>query len=194
MHQPLSLARRAFTEADWEDVQGFDCGSERYESEVADWLKGSIDKDSALAAINDKVRPTSVWLYRLGDQIVGFGALSISEWRWKRKKDPRIPLTLIIWVGLHKDFQGLPKDVPREERYSSLILEDLIIESKKDEVVRPALGLVVHSDNFRAIKLYERFGFTQGFEPYKDKTTGNTYIRMAVALDPEGIAKLTKNT
>jgi hypothetical protein len=36
----MQLTKHLFTEADWEDVQSFDCGDEPHEREVADWLNG----------------------------------------------------------------------------------------------------------------------------------------------------------
>jgi hypothetical protein len=37
-----NLVRDAFTEAHWDEVQAFDCGSMPWELEVSDWLKRPI--------------------------------------------------------------------------------------------------------------------------------------------------------
>jgi GNAT superfamily N-acetyltransferase len=184
------LHRKPFTEADTEHVQGFRCGDASYEKEVAGWLKNT-EGDCAITSIAHPTRPSRVWLYTTPEgTLVGFGALGQSDWRWKGKSDPKVPVTLIIWVGLCVEFQGKPEGVPREQKYSTIILNDLIGEAEKDQASRPVIGLLVHKDNVRAIKLYERFGFAQGFEPYIDKTTGSEYIRMAVVLDETTLLRL----
>jgi hypothetical protein len=90
-----ALVKHPFTPDDWPDVQDFDCGDEPYEREVSDWLKGPAEEgvESALNCIADDQRPGRVWLYKLGDRLVGFGALAKTEWRWPGKNnDPRLPL------------------------------------------------------------------------------------------------------
>ncbi len=187
---PQGLFKDVFTESDLEEVQSFDCGNEPYQQEVANWLKGSLGADSALTSINHQERPGKVWLYRLEDgTLVGFGALGKSEWRWKGKKDPKIPLTVVIWIGLGKEFHGQPPG-PREQRYSWQILDDLIAEALEDEETHPVLGLFVQTANVRAIELYRRAGFTEELEPFVDKQTGVEYQRMAMVLNAEALLRL----
>lgn len=184
------LLRKPFTESDLDSVEGFHCGDAPFEREVAAWLKGK-EGDCAIASITHPTRPARVWLYTNPDgTLVGFGALGRSDWRWKGKNDPKVPVTLIIWVGLCVDFQGKPENVPREQKYSTIILNDLIDEAQKEQESHPVIGLLVHKDNLRAIKLYERFGFVSGFEPHIDKITGWEYTRMAVVLDPTALLRL----
>jgi hypothetical protein len=64
---PEKLTRHPFTRAALPSVQGFDCGDETYEKEVADWLKGPDGADSAVTSINHPTRPSRVWLYMLGE-------------------------------------------------------------------------------------------------------------------------------
>ena len=191
---PSEIIRTRFAYADLESVQQFDCGDEPYEREVANWIRGKegAEIDSALTSINHPDHPGRVWLYKLTTgTIVGFGSLGYSEWRWKGKKDPKVPVTLIIWVGLQREFQGKPEGAVRDHKYSTIILNDLIKEAEKDRETHPVIGLLVHKDNVRAIKLYERFGFAQGFEPIRNKATKEIeYIRMAVVFDDEAVLRL----
>lgn len=188
-----SLTKHPFGDDDWESVQAFDCGDAPYELEVSRWLKGAADEDSALASIHNDKRPGKVWLYKLDDgTLVGFGALGKSEWRWTGKKDPRVPLTVIIWVGLQKEFQGQPPPpTPKEERYSARILDDLIAEAVADAETHPILGLFVHKDNVKAIRLYQAAGFTaDGLDPVRDTAGEVAYYKMAMVLNDEALLRL----
>jgi ribosomal protein S18 acetylase RimI-like enzyme len=188
----MSLSKEPFTGNQWDEVQGFDCGSKAFEVEVSDWLKRPYGQDSASTAIANSERPAKVWLYRLGDgRLVGFGALGKSEWRWKGKKDPKIPLTVIVWCAVQKEFQGQPRG-PREERYAALILDDLIAEALDDQETHPVLGLCVHKENKRAIKLYKYAGFTDALDSFVDKETGVEYQRMAMVLNDAVLLHMTE--
>lgn len=182
-----ALVKDAFTAADWSEVQTFDCGDEPYAREVADWLKGPLEADSALAAISNTQRPVRVWLYRREEDeaLVGFGALGLSRWRWTTKKDPYIPLTVIVWVALGKGFRGQPAG-PKESRYSSLIIEDLVAEALDTKDTHPILGLFVHKDNTAAINLYRRHKFTAELDAPSDPN----YLRMARILDGAVLTRL----
>lgn len=188
------LVKEAFTHDDLPEVQSFDCGEEPFAREVSNWLKGPLEADSAITSINHPQRPGKVWLYRLENgTLVGFGALAKSEWRWKGKKDPKIPLTVIIWVGIDKAFRGKP-DGPREGRYSSQILDDLIAEALEDKQTHPVLGLFVQTANTRAIELYRRAGFTEKLDTYTDKETGIEYQRMAMILDSDALLQIVRES
>ncbi|HEX3149200.1 MAG TPA: GNAT family N-acetyltransferase [Gemmataceae bacterium] len=189
------LAKHPFTAADWADVQNFDCGDEPFEQEVADWLMGPAEEgvESALNSIADERRESRVWLYKLGDQLVGFGALAKTEWRWPGKnKDPKLPLSIIIWVGIQKEFRGQPPG-PREGRYAAQILDDLVAEAEADAWTHPVLGLFVHKDNKRAIKFYKDAGFSDELVQRVDKTTGEVeYYKMFIVLDDEALQDVVK--
>jgi len=188
MLHPLSLARELFTEDQWDEVQDFDCGEAAYQKEVSDWLKGPFGADSALTSISNTEKPATVWLYRLPDgELVGFGALGKSRWRWKGKKDPFIPISVIIWYAVHKKFQKKPEG-PREGHYSYQILEDLIAAALEEQDTHPVLGLAVHKDNERAIRLYLNIGFTEELSPFTQD--GVEYQRMAVVLNAEALGQL----
>ena len=96
---PPNLIRNSFSPSDLAKVQGFDCGDAPYEREVAAWIQGpdSPEIDSAATSVNHPKRPGRVWLYRLDDgTVVGFGALGFSEWRWRGKKDPHVPVSILF--------------------------------------------------------------------------------------------------
>ncbi len=191
----LFLTHYRFTPDDYDEVQSFDCGEKVHQLEVSDWLKGPADprplEGSALAEISD-VPPVRVWLYRLEDdedetkdieQIVGFGALGASQWRWTTEKSPKVPITMLIWFAVQKEFKRQP---PGEENdfYSSQIMDHLIDEAMKEKQERPVLGLCVRPENKSAIALYRRKHFDVTLSQYVDKKTGIAYDRMARILDP----------
>jgi GNAT superfamily N-acetyltransferase len=190
------LSKQLFTAADLPDVQDFDCGDKPYEKEVSDWLKGpeEPDKDCAVNSIKHPAKPSRVWLYKLDEKIVGFGALAKSEWRWPGKnKDPYIPLSVIIWVAVQKEFWGKPEGTG-EEKYSVQILDDLLAEAEEDAKTHPALGLFVHKDNGRAIKFYKNAGFSDELVHLFNKQTKEVeYYKMFVILDDEAFKKTVED-
>lgn len=116
----------------------------------------------------------------------GFGALAKSDWRWPGKNnDGFVPLSVIIWVGVQKEYWGKPEG-PKDERYSAQILDDLLAEADADAKTHSVLGLFVHKDNHRAIKFYKDAGFSDDLEQRKDKVTGEVkYYKMFVVLDDD---------
>lgn len=188
------LSKEFFTKESLDEVQTFACGTEFYETEVSDWLKRPLGEDSALTAIQNLERPAQVWLYRLEDEtLVGFGALAKSRWRWTGKKDPFIPITMVIWCGVGEEFQGRPEG-PRKERYAFRILDDLLGEASDDQNAYPVFGLCVHTDNHKAIKFYKNFGFDVDLDSFKDKENGREYRRMAYVLDKEALLRLREES
>ena len=180
-----SPTRHPFSAADLPDVQDFYCGDEHYEKEVADWIKGT-EGDCAVNSIVHPKKPSRVWLYKAGEKIVGFGSLAQSKWYWPgNKTDPEMNLSVIIWVGVQKEFWGKPEG-PKEERYSAQILDDLLAEADASAKTHPILGLYVHKDNGRAIKFYKDSGFNDELVHPVEKETGEVkYLKMFVVLDDE---------
>ena len=112
-----TLIKHPFTEADWPDLQNFDCGDAPYEFEVADWLKGKGEPeiDSALTSI-----------------------------------------------------------------------DDLLAEAQEAQETHPVVGLFVHKDNVKAIRLYKWAGFSDEFDHKINSETGEVeYYKMAVVLNDE---------
>jgi hypothetical protein len=185
------LTRHSFSAADLVDLQDFHCGDEPYEIEVADWLKGPDEpgRDCAVNSIKHPDKPSRVWLYKIDTEIVGFGALAKSKWRWTGKNnDPSIPLSVIIWVAVQKKFWGKPEG-PKEERFSALILGDLIAEAQEDAKTHPVVGLFVHKGNNRAIKFYKDAGFSDELVQPINKE----YYKMFIVLDDEALVEILKN-
>jgi len=186
------LVREDFTEDQLAlpEVQQFDCGAEIWEKEVSDWLKMPLGQDGAISSVRNEERPGRVWLYRNADgQLVGYGALGYTEWRWTRNKDPFLPLTVIIWCAIQKEFWGKP-DGPKDERFSHQIMDNLITEAIDDVETHPILGLAVHPENTRAIKFYKEYEFLDNLAPRKDRLTGILYNRMALPLDNEILGRM----
>ena len=183
-----SLTRHTFSANDLPDVQDFHCGDEPYEKEVAEWLKGPAVEgvDSAINSIVHPDKPSRVWLYKIGKKIVGFGSLAKSEWRWPGKNnDGFVPLSVIIWIGVQKEFWGKPEG-PKDERYSAQILDDLLAEAEAEAKTHSVLGLFVHKDNKRAIKFYKDSGFSDDLVQRVNKETGEVnYFKMFVVLDED---------
>src|ERR1700722_20942655 len=95
------------------EVKGFDCGSEPFQIELADWLT-----QHALAALS---RGTKVWLYaNEADEVVGYGSLGHTRWKYPDADSPKTALVIIPAVALQRVFWGKPDGSP-ENRYSSQI-------------------------------------------------------------------------
>jgi GNAT superfamily N-acetyltransferase len=157
-----------------EHVAGFDCGEEEHERELADWVR-----QEALPAMS---RGTDVWLFTTpaGD-LVGFGSLGRTN--WPRPAGGKVAVQIIPAVAIQKAYQGKPEGPP-EGRYSSQILGHLIAEALGRTAVSPFLGLFVHPQNLRAVRVYQRVGFTPFSHTYRDKATGVVYQSMILDLRP----------
>src|SRR5262245_42150133 len=173
------LTKIPFTEELLPKVQGFDCGDEPWEREVSDWIKTPRGQGGALDELQ---QGNHVWLYvNEADEVVGFGSLGAAMQRWPRSKDPPLLVSSIPMLGVARQFWGQPPG-PSEDRYSTRILADLIAEARQYQDERPILILFVHIENVRAVRYYERAGFTELHKPYTDKATGRVYKRMVLAL------------
>ncbi len=151
-------------------VRDFSCGEESYERELADWIR-----QEAQTALE---RGGKVWLYATArKELVGFGSIALTRWHYPEPKSKRVSLAVIPAVAIQIPFRGKP-DGPREERYSSQILDHLIAQAAQLPTDVPLLSLYVHPDNQGAINLYSRFGFSFFPHDYADKATGVTYRAM----------------
>ena len=156
---PHQLYAVAFTEADQARLVGFSCGDELWSRHVTEWIHGSD-------VIDSMERGTRVWLFETDQgEIVGFGSVGTSVWRWPPPDGARANLVLIPMLGIDMRFQGKPADP--EWRYSRQIMQHLIAEGQKiarewpeDFGQRPQwMVLMVRNDNARAIRFYEQSGF-----------------------------------
>lgn len=156
---PSSLRAVEFTPADQSRFADFDCGAEPWSEYVAHWIRG----DEVLRSME---RGTRVWLFgtELGE-LVGFGALGPTSWKWPPPGGPPLPVQIIPALGIDVRFQGKPADPAW--RYSVQIMSHLIAEacahartSANDQAPGPKpLVLLVHRDNERARRFYEKIGF-----------------------------------
>ena len=123
-----------------------DYGGEVFEVEMRDWIGG----DAAEAM---QIYKTRVWACsNAANNLIGFASLGKTQWRWKGKKAEREPLAIIPAVGLGTAFRGLPEGADRAGRYSHQIIGFILGEAQRTGL--PAVGLFVHPDNARAIRLY----------------------------------------
>ena len=92
-------------------------------------------------------------------------------------------------MAIQERFRRCLPGVPKDQRYSSLILDDLIDEACEWVEEKPYLCLFVHPDNIGAIHLYERHNFARLQKPYVDPETGVAYLRMFTRLQiSDGLA------
>jgi ribosomal protein S18 acetylase RimI-like enzyme len=156
---PHQLYAIEFTEADQASLVGFSCGEDRWSRHVAKWIQGSDVLDSMK-------RGTRVWLFENSTgEIVGFGSLGTSQWRWPPPKGDTTTILLIPMLGIDVRFHGQPP-CP-DWRYSRQLMSHLIAEAQQvsrewsgENGQKPQwLVLMVHRDNPRAISFYEHCGF-----------------------------------
>lgn len=159
------LRKVAFSRELLPRVAAFKCGDQPWDIEVSDWIKAPEGKGGA---IDDLGKKCDVWLYlNEKDEVVGFSSLGSSNWRYPTANDPRKQISVIPWVAVEARFQG--------NGYFSQILAHLFFEAQSKTDRLPIIGLYVDPRNRDAIEKYERKGFEEFHQSYKDKGTGVTY-------------------
>src|SRR5438046_1556169 len=84
------------------EVQAFECGSEVWQREVSNWIKGQCLEEMG----DDGCR---IWLYvSEADGFVGFGSLGTTLWSWPKNSSPRVNIALIPMLGIDRHFWGKP--------------------------------------------------------------------------------------
>src|SRR5882724_581410 len=121
------LTKVRFKESDLQlpEIKGFDCGPERWNVEVATWIKSPVGDNSVLVDMNQ--RGIEAWLYRTETgELVGFASLGKNQWSLPPPKGPKHWINYIPFIGIHTKFQGEPKDAARDDKFAYQILDDLI--------------------------------------------------------------------
>ncbi len=164
-------------------VQDFDCGDDPEGHEAAAWIKAQPGTNGALDEMQDSKRQCEVWLHATAeDGLVAFSSLGATRWPWLTPDDPKMPISIIPWVGILKQFQGQPRGAG-ERRFSDQIMDHLRFEAANRAGRLPILGLCVSPTSVGAIKVYKRAGFVElADKPFKDPDTGKTYLRMFLRL------------
>ncbi len=124
---------------------------------MSDWIKAP-----PTAKFGNPKYETSIWLYYDPEgRIVGFGSLGLTRWSDPYPRGPWRDLSVIPALAIQAEFQHLPRGQNDDDNpsFSHQILSDLLgkaLLQAPDSVV-----LLVHRDNYKAIRLYEKhFGFT----------------------------------
>jgi ribosomal protein S18 acetylase RimI-like enzyme len=156
---PNQLYACEFNEADQALLAGFSCGNEPWSRHVGEWIRSSDVLDSMQ-------RGTRVWLFETAArEIVGFGSIGTSRWRWPPPDGASAQLVMIPMLGIAERFQGQPPDP--EWRFADQVMSHLIGEARQlldasSQSKTPLLKwlvLMVHRDNARAIRFYKSWNF-----------------------------------
>src|SRR5262249_48350007 len=151
------------------DVQGFNCGSDPWETELSDWIKGDANvDDTALGVL--RLGTSRVWLYRLPStgEVVGFSSLGTSQWSYPKPKDDKITVSILPNVAVQSQYHGKPDNVTADMKYSAQIMGHLLYEARI--LGNRILGLFVDAQNAKARAFYER---KIGFKYLDDPSKGN---------------------
>ena len=115
---PHQLYAIEFDGPDQARLAGFSCGGEAWSRHVAQWIRGSDVLDSMK-------KGTKVWLFENADsEIVGFGSLGRTRWRWPLPDGSDTSILLIPMLGLGTRFQGQPPDP--DWRFARQIMSHLL--------------------------------------------------------------------
>ena len=123
---PHQLYAVEFHEADQARLVGFSCGNEIWSKHVSEWILGS-DVFSSMK------RGTRIWLFENAEgEILGFGSLGTSTWRWPPPDGKRTTIVLIPMLGIDARYHGQPTDP--QWRYSRQMMSHLLAEAKSSLV------------------------------------------------------------
>jgi ribosomal protein S18 acetylase RimI-like enzyme len=153
-------------------VSDFECGTELWQTEVAEWIKAPADCDGALQSMNSY--GTSVWVYESeSGELVAYNSLGETSWVFSVNDTITSRVVQAIpYLGVKSTSQG--------NGYGRRILEDVMAEAEYRSLRKnapPILALVVHPENHAALNLYDKIGFRrEGFE--------DGYVRMYVDIGP----------
>lgn len=153
-------------------VQAFDCGSEEWESEIAEWLKAP---PGGGGAVDDLSHGNRVWLYvNEASELVGVGSLGDSAASWPKNSSPKLAATCITWLAVHARHRG--------KGYGQRILDHLLGEARRRADQFPLVVLYVHTSNTQAARWYAKP--ENNFVPIGKprEINGKPYQRMVLSL------------
>ena len=160
-----------FTLESHSDVKEFNCGDEEWSTEVNRYIVGENGDSFALKHLRSG--RAKIWLYRKQEdgKLVGFGSLTTPKWVIDNVDTK---LTVLHGLGINREFQGVRLADDGEHTCATRILHDLLEKARGNN--RPYCGLLVHKENLRAKRFYEREGFRK-IEEVRD-----THDRMFTTL------------
>jgi ribosomal protein S18 acetylase RimI-like enzyme len=153
MPQQLDFAR--LTPANHGLVQNFDCGTEHWSVLINQWVKAPQDREGALYSIAE--RGNEVFLFFLGNDLVGIGSLGVTNWRLPPPDGPNRKLAYIPVIAVASQYRGQPLG-QGETKFCDQIMGHLIGTASQNQDWSE-LGLRVMPENDRAIAFYKRFDF-----------------------------------
>lgn len=165
----MSLTKRLLRRDDLSNpaIRQFSCGSLPRDVEINEFLRFEAVESVESGAVE-------VWIYfdETGE-VVGFSSLGKTEWRYPKPNSDRVPLQIIPNLAIATSHQG--------NGYSSVMLDDTIAAAiELRDRVSELLGLFVHVENGKAIRLY----LSRHFEPFSKPITrdGEGFQRMLLKL------------
>jgi ribosomal protein S18 acetylase RimI-like enzyme len=179
----LTKHRFKVADLDLPEVKNFYCGPNRWDQDVADWIKSP---DGVLQDI--QTYGTEVWLHRtMEGDLVGFSSLGENRWSIPMPKGEKRLISVIPFIGVQEHFQGEPADAERDDKFAYQILDELIEYAAEKTAERADLfsriGLSVDKENKRAIKFYTNRDFADTGANRKDKETQVVYCRMILNIE-----------
>lgn len=178
------LLKYAFQESDLSlpEIQDFYCGAERWDREVAEWIKSSEGENSVL--VDMQRYGTKVWLYRTEKRdLVGYGSFGEKTCTWPAKSKQKELVGYVPFVGVQEDFKGQPEEADRDDQFAYQIIDDLIAHAATQTHLFPVVMASVDRENRRSLIFlckYRNFVDTQ--TPRTDPR-GVIYDRVALVIE-----------
>jgi ribosomal protein S18 acetylase RimI-like enzyme len=119
-----------------------------------------------------KKKDNDVTVYVVNGELFAFSGLGRTNWLWPDENGEKVRHSHLAYAGIDLRYRGLP-DGPQKQRYSWLILDDIVGSASKRADRKRLLSLYVHVENARAIALYRAYGFEDlPYQIIRDEQTG----------------------
>lgn len=149
-------------QADDPELDMFECGTDAYAIEVAEFFRKR-------GWIGSRLHP-DCYQFRTADAIVGYAAVTMAPCRHPDETRLTLAIYLVVMVmGIGHQFQGAVDPSAAPARYSDGVFRGLEALARA-EPLSVGIYLRVREGNTRARRFYERIGF----EP--DQSTGGRYV------------------